>query len=228
MKGKAIFTKGEANAIIALIRGKLLADSNEQKRIRDKIRAKGFYASDFGIGSGYNEQDFLRVVKIVGGTIIPVVILKKSKSLPVAIKQITGKSKRSNSDEEYIIDLCDKVLKLRAYRQHRFDFLRGDSGTLLPVDAFYPTISLAIEYCEKQHTEEVKLFDKRQTVSGVNRGKQRKIYDQRRRDLLPKNNIKLIELGYDEFEHSKPKRLLRNSEKDMLIIRKKLKLFIKK
>src|SRR5271163_234983 len=31
-------------------------------------------------------------------------------------------------DESYVIDLCDRVLRLKANRQHRFDFLRGDSG----------------------------------------------------------------------------------------------------
>jgi hypoxanthine-DNA glycosylase len=67
MKGKSNFTKSEADSIIALIRKKVVADANQQKRIRDKIRALGFYASDFGIGGGYNEHDFLRVATIVGG-----------------------------------------------------------------------------------------------------------------------------------------------------------------
>lgn len=67
MKGKSTFTQSEANAIIALIRKKVVSDSNEQKRLRDKIRALGFYATDFGIGGGYNEHDFLRVVTIIGG-----------------------------------------------------------------------------------------------------------------------------------------------------------------
>jgi hypoxanthine-DNA glycosylase len=67
MKGKSTFTRSEADAIIALIRQKLQANSAEQKSIRDKIRKIGFYASDFGFGGGYNEFDFLRVVTITGG-----------------------------------------------------------------------------------------------------------------------------------------------------------------
>ncbi len=67
MKGKSSFTQSEANAIIALIRRKVVVDRNEQKRLRDKIRALGFYASDFGIGGGYTEHDFLRAVTIIGG-----------------------------------------------------------------------------------------------------------------------------------------------------------------
>ena len=43
----------------------------------------------------------------------------------------------SKRDESYVIDLCDLVLGLRAKRQHRFDFLRGDSGRSHPVDAYY-------------------------------------------------------------------------------------------
>ena len=97
----------------------------------------------------------------------------------------------------------------------------------MPVDAFYPTLNLVIEYREKQHTEEIKLFDQRQTVSGVSRGEQRKIYDQRRRDVLPEYNIKLIEFGYEEFEHNYTKRLIRNKIKDFENIHNKLKIFIK-
>ncbi len=68
MKGKSNFTQSEANEIIALIRKKVVSDRNTQKRLRDKIRGIGFYATDFGIGGGYTEHDFLRVVKIVGET----------------------------------------------------------------------------------------------------------------------------------------------------------------
>jgi hypothetical protein len=66
MKGKAIFTKQEADEIITLIRQKVVAPQPEQKRLRDKIRKIGFYASDFGIGGGYTEHDFLSVVRVEG------------------------------------------------------------------------------------------------------------------------------------------------------------------
>lgn len=66
MKGKDTFTKDEANRIVALIEQKLKAGKDEQKKIRDKIRALGFYSSDFGMGSGYGYtvEDFKRVVTI--------------------------------------------------------------------------------------------------------------------------------------------------------------------
>lgn len=221
MKGKAIFTRSEADPIIELIRKKLGADSVTQKRIRDKIRAIGFYASDFGLRGGYTVEDFLRVVKIIGGSPVPV-------NKAVDPKQILKStlSKRKDSDESYVIDLCDKILNRKAVRQHRFDFLKGDSGIPLPVDAYYPELNLVIEYRERQHTEEVKFFNRRQTVSGVNRGEQRKIYDQRRRDELPAHGITLLEIGYEDFEHDRAKRLLRNTENDIKVLQAKLKGYI--
>lgn len=72
MKGKSTFTKQEAEKIILLIRQKLEADSSAQKGIRNKIRKLKFYASDFGIGGGYTEHDFLSVVKISDDNSIPI------------------------------------------------------------------------------------------------------------------------------------------------------------
>lgn len=130
---------------------------------------------------------------------------------------------RATSDEAYILDICDEVLGVKGLRQHRFDFLRGDSGTKLPVDIYYPTLTLVIEYREKQHTEEVAFFDKRITSSGISRAEQRRKYDELRRTEIPKNDLDLIEFDYSEFEHTKGKRLLRNREEDEKIIREKLK-----
>lgn len=138
-------------------------------------------------------------------------------------------------DEHYIVELCDKVLGLNASRQHRFDFLRGDSkdqkkiGRKLSVDVYYKEKNLVVEYMERQHTESVKFFDKpeRMTVSGVDRGEQRKIYDERRRQVLPENNIKLVEISYSDFDHDKNKRIIRNPKKDEEVIKIKLDEFLK-
>ena len=80
-------------------------------------------------------------------------------------------------DESYIIDLCDRVLGHVGSRQHRFPFLVGDRGTMLPVDAYYAQLNLVIEYHERQHDEAIKFFDKpeRLTCSGVPRSRQREI-----------------------------------------------------
>lgn len=96
------------------------------------------------------------------------------------------------------------------------------------MDAYYPNRNLVVEFKEKQHTEEVKFFDRRQTVSGMGRGEQRKLYDQRRRDILPKHGIKLIVFDYSEFEHTKGRRLVRNRENDLKVIMKTFNKFITK
>jgi hypothetical protein len=141
-----------------------------------------------------------------------------------ASRKNTSKSGRRDSDEKYVLDLCDEIIGKKASRQHKFDFLKGDSGRRLPVDAYYEELNLVIEYKERQHSEAVSHFDKphKMTVSGVHRGEQRKIYDQRRRDLLPLNGIKLIEIDYTQFEYDGRKRILRDRERDLEVVRRKL------
>ena len=139
---------------------------------------------------------------------------------------------RKDSDEEYIIDLCDEVLQAKASRQHRFPFLLGDgtNPTRLPVDAYYDELKLVVEYYELQHTESVDFFDKpdKLTVSGVSRGEQRKIYDQRRREVLPQHGISLVIFNYSDFAYdaSKAKRLIRNHDDDIKVIREKLNAYL--
>ncbi len=142
-------------------------------------------------------------------------------------KIINSTNQNKVSDEKYVIDLCDRILNLKASRQHKFDFLLGDKNSKgfsakLPVDAYYKELNLVIEYRERQHTEKVNFFDKpnRLTVSGVHRGEQRKIYDQRRDEILPKNGINLIKISYYDFDYDNRKRILRNVKEDIKKIEK--------
>ena len=130
-------------------------------------------------------------------------------------------AKRSDSDEAYVIDLCDRALRHIANRAHRFSFLLGDTGNSLPVDAYYPGINLVIEYHERQHTEAVPCFDQRRTASGVSRGEQRALYDQRRREELPKHGITLVEFDYRDFPHDRRRRLKRTPQ-DFNTVQEKL------
>lgn len=139
----------------------------------------------------------------------------------------------SNKDEHYVLDLCDKVLGLTSFRQHKFDFLLGDTNangvaSKLPVDSFYSELNLVIEYRERQHTESVKFFDQPNvmTVSGVHRGEQRKIYDERRRDVLPKHGIHLVEISFSDFNYDGQKRIIRNPDTDIHIVKLKLEKFL--
>lgn len=59
MKGKTEFTNSEAGKIRELIDKKVLASTNEQKILRDKIRQVGFYFSDFSPSKhNYTVADF--------------------------------------------------------------------------------------------------------------------------------------------------------------------------
>lgn len=99
---------------------------------------------------------------------------------------------------DYVLDLCDEVLAVPGSREHSFDWLRGDpsrgktQGMRLRVDSWWPTLNLVVEVNESQHDEASPFFDRRQTVSGVGRGEQRRIYDQRRATLIPQHGIRLI------------------------------------
>jgi hypothetical protein len=106
---------------------------------------------------------------------------------------------KSGSDEVYVFGLCDAVLNRQAKYGHRFDFLRGDAGHRLPVGAYYQDLQLVIEYRERQASETVVPIDKRLRVSGLPRAQPASRYDQRRRDVLPKHGIKLIEMDYKDF-----------------------------
>ena len=133
---------------------------------------------------------------------------------------------RADSDESYVIDLCDEVLGERARRQHRFDWLLGDPGSAgaratLPVDAYYPDHRLVAEYRERQHDEPVAHFDKPDvlTVSGVHRGEQRHIYDRRRDELIPSHGLRLVVIRCGDLASNKQGRLTRDRTGDLAALR---------
>jgi len=57
-------------------------------------------------------------------------------------------------------------------------------------------------------------------------GRQRRRYDQRRRDVLAARNIWLIEVEYQFFQCNGQKRLRRNAMEDDAVIREKLSAFL--
>ena len=133
-------------------------------------------------------------------------------------------------DEQYILYICDEILGETSIKQHKFNYLLGDlhkngkSRTKLPVDAYYKKLNIVIEYMERQHSETIKHFDKPtiMTVSRVNRGEQRKIYDRRREEILPKHGIKLIKIHYSDFNYDSNKRIIRDLNNDKKILQKLL------
>ena len=150
----------------------------------------------------------------------PVVL--KTAPLKAIAKKSEHSAGRKNSDEHYVIDLCDQLLGIPGSRQHRFPFLLGDSGRKLPVDVYYEPLNLVIEFNEQQHSKAVKHFDKpdKLTVSGVHRGEQRKIYDRRKRSVLPKHGIKVIDIPYSAFPYSSNGKIMRDKSVDLNIVKK--------
>lgn len=163
----------------------------------------------------------------------------RSHSSPVAAPGLTvaARSKqrtsrdgvaREGSDEAYVIDLCDGLLGERARRQHRFEWLEGDASAsgarrALPVDAYYERQGLVVEYRERQHHESVPFFDRRQTVSGVGRGEQRRLYDRRREEEIPKHGLRLVAIRSDQLRVDRRGRLLRDERHDSGVLAALLK-----
>jgi hypothetical protein len=135
--------------------------------------------------------------------------------------------KREESDETYVVDLCNQVLGETALPQHRFDWLLGDPGSngrrvRLPVDAYWPGHQLVVEYRELQHDQPMPHFDKpdRLTVSGVHRGEQRALYDARRDTEIPAHGLRLVVIRPADLDADGRGRLRRNRESDMAALRK--------
>jgi hypothetical protein len=93
----------------------------------------------------------------------------------------------------------------------------------LPVDVYWPTRNLVVEFYERQHSEAVPFFDKpdRLTVSGVPRGEQRALYDERRRQLVPQQGIRLVIITLEDFE-SKRGKIVRDHDRDLTTVAKLL------
>lgn len=132
---------------------------------------------------------------------------------------------RANSDEFYVLDLCDEVLGEIGLRQHRFEWLLGDPGASgrrvrLPVDGYWPVASLVVEYRERQHDQPVTHFDKpdRLTISGVHRGLQRARYDTLRDELIPEHGIRLVIVTPADLDTTASGHLRRNHDSDLLAI----------
>lgn len=232
-KGKRFFSQDEMREIIGLVKLKERADKVTQKSIRQKIRNRGLQWEEL-VGKSTLKltlDNLKRIIEIgtikVEGINIDMASTKENvatketskgenDSKHLSSQPVVGKGRKA-SDESYVIDLCDEILGCKALRQHHFDFLRGDTGTMLPVDAYYPELKMVVEYYESQHTQATPFFDNKQTVSGVSRGEQRRIYDQRRKEVLPEQGIKLIIISYTDFGTSK--HLNRNYVHDLRVIK---------
>jgi hypothetical protein len=140
---------------------------------------------------------------------------------PARVPESPSRPSQQGRDESYVLDLLDELLGVRGSRQHRFDWLVGDPGQdtqrrQLPVDSYWPGLGLVVEYRERQHDEPISHFDKpdRMTVSGVHRGEQRRLYDERRDTLVPNHGLTLLIVKPAQLAADTRGRLRRHPEVD--------------
>lgn len=132
-------------------------------------------------------------------------------------------SRRSDSDEAWVLDLCDAILGEQSRRQHSFDWLRGDRSLKtgrrrrLPVDAYYPKSRIVVEYCERQHFEPVAHFDKpgQLAATGMPRREQRSRYDALRERVIPEHGLQLLVVTPKDLDSKPNGRLRRHATEDL-------------
>jgi very-short-patch-repair endonuclease len=103
--------------------------------------------------------------------------------------------------QRYVTDLLEQLLG-PCEKEKRFDWARGDSrtpsgkGVPLPFDAVWESRRLIVEIDERQHDESVDFFDKPSvmTVSGVSRGEQRRLYDERKVRLAGEHGYAVVRI----------------------------------
>lgn len=153
-----------------------------------------------------------------GGTFVPL-----ERPL-LETRKYKTKERIANSDENYILELCDELLGVKSTRQHTFGFLKGDlhqngsSRTKLPLDAYFHKLKLVLDFVDRPYSEEKAEEMERLTVSGVTRAEQRKIYRERKRTELKTKNLLLIELDTAAFELDEDQKIVRNDEANSKIL----------
>ncbi len=131
-----------------------------------------------------------------------------------------------NSDEYYLVNLCDELLQQKASRKHTFDTLvgnlhkRGKGRTKLPLDAYYEDLKLVLEFFRKDEVTE-ELDEKEQA-----RKAQIKYYNELKKKAIRTKKLRLVEVNYALFECNDANKLIRNMENDTLVLKGILKDFM--
>ncbi|MBB3634374.1 hypothetical protein FHT44_004449 [Mycolicibacterium sp. BK634] len=86
------------------------------------------------------------------------------------------------------------------------------------MDGYWPDLGVVVEFQEEQHSTPVPFFDRRQTVSGVGRGEQRRRYDARKRVLVPEHGLRLVVIEKSAFTVSS-RRIVRDRTRDIAVVR---------
>lgn len=131
----------------------------------------------------------------------------------------------SGRDKNYVLNLCDQVLKQKGSRLHQFDFLVDDIQTKFIVDAYYADLDLVVDYHEFYKPKVVKRFEKDEIPApgGIAREDERNLYDQRRKAALPANGITVVEINYTDFSLNEKNLIERDLEEDLRVVSQLLK-----
>lgn len=144
---------------------------------------------------------------------------------PVSKKQ-QGLLKIENSDEFYLVNLCDELLQQDASRKHTFNTLvgnqhkRGKGRTKLPLAAYYEDLKLVIEFL--RNNEDFDALDKKAQQRMI----QIKRYNQLKKKAVLQKNLHLVEIKYEAFECNEQNKLIRNIAHDKLVLKGYLKDFL--
>ena len=111
----------------------------------------------------------------------------------------------------YVLGLIDAILG-PGEREVCFTWALGDPSPKtkrarrLPFDGVWEARKLIIEIDEDQHTQATPFFDKpnKLTVSGVHRGKQRALYDSRKRAAAKQAGYQLVAIGWPRKKQQHP------------------------
>ncbi|WP_162819720.1 hypothetical protein [Kordia sp. SMS9] len=131
-----------------------------------------------------------------------------------------------NSDENYLLDVCDELLAQKASRKHTFDTLvgnlhkRGKGRTKLPLDAYYKDSKLVIEFFQKEKNFE-DLDEKEQA-----RVTQIKYYDELKKEAVLNKRFRYMKINFAQFECDENGKLIRNTENDTTVLKEMLKDFL--
>jgi very-short-patch-repair endonuclease len=131
----------------------------------------------------------------------------------------------ARESQQYVTGLLEELLG-PAQVEKRFGWPRGASrgpsrlGVSLPFDAVWERRKLIVEIDERQHGESVRFFDKPEqvTVSGVHRGEQRRLYDERKERLAREHGYTVVRIPTCSLAMT-GRALTRDREKDQATIR---------
>jgi len=131
-----------------------------------------------------------------------------------------------NSDQYYLISLCDELVGQEASREHTFDTLvgnlhkRGKGRTKLPLDAYYEDLKLVIELRRDRDPSEELDINEQERVDQVT------YYNELKKKAVLKKELRLMEIKYASFDTDAHGALLKNKEQDVTVLSGYLKDFL--